>query len=159
MKNLIVGIFILTNLIGYQNSANAQEVFERINYETLKKAYAEYDLVFFESLKGKTIDIVDNKNKVIHALIPGSSFSPLINWNLNKKANIGEHDLYKSGDTTIISIYRIHNNSVTQYVILKNGPKPRIYFRMGKNNWYKIKRTEDCLIFKESNKPIEYINK
>lgn len=159
MKNVIIKIFILITIIWVPKLVSAQDHVERISYAVLKKAYDDYDQDFFKSRKGKAVYIVNKKDKVINAVLSGPGLCLLVDWCLNTNAAIEEHDFYENGDTTIISIYHTVKNITTQYVILKNGLKPRIYFKRGKNNWYKIRKTEDCILLNETEKPIEYMNK
>ena len=117
-----------------------------IEYSKLEKAYKNYDTIFFQSLSDSTFQIKDG-NKSIRSFVSG--LSPILDWQLNKKADLSEYNYWTKNNHFILEIYCLKTcDKKLIFDFQITGNKPQIIFKKGKGNWYKIKELKHILLIK-----------
>jgi hypothetical protein len=140
--NLILFILFYFNIFS-QEKVN-------IKYQTLNKAYIDYDTLFFNKIKNTTLTVIYKKKDV--RVYYNQEITVIFDWYLNKKKHVGEYGYKKYSDSLILFIYNLvdkKGNKILKYNILFTGSKPQIIFKKGRKNWYKIKKLQDCVLVKE----------
>lgn len=144
-------LYIITIFICFSSLSQQQEILE---YSKLKEAYYQYDTSFFNSLKGELFQIHD-KGKFIRSFVYGDGVSPILDWHLNKKADFSEYDYFYENDFFVLVIYDFDfKKKKITYRFKITGDKPRVIFKKGKRNWYKVKKLQDMVLIDKKKTPL-----
>jgi hypothetical protein len=117
-----------------------------IEYDKLEQAYLEYDTLFFNNLADSTFEIKDGKKSICSF---ASWLSPVLDWHLNKKADLSEYNYTTRDNHFILEIFFFSDsNSKLIYDFKITGDKPQIIFKKSKKNWFEIKSLKDLMLDK-----------
>ena len=117
-----------------------QEASNEIEYEILKKAYDNYDTLFFESLKLPKYKI--KKGKETFEVFT-HDLTPILNCPNNKLQGPPYYEVCIEKDQLTIDLYCLGKcDHIVSYVFLVTGSKPHLYFKGGRN-YYKIRKLND----------------
>lgn len=148
MKDQLLTVFCLIFISTFLYGQRADGKTGVIEYESLELAYQNYDTSFFNNLADSTFEIVDGNNSLRSFQ---NGLSPILDWHLNKKADLSEYNCWFKNDHFILEIYCLKScNTKLVYDFLITDEKPQIIFKKGKKNWYKIKRTQNMKLVKET---------